>query len=96
MSEKELKKKKYDFRCLDEEVSIGVVVKSDLSKTIANWMYKNTSDLEIAEIARELFYNGVVSFDERFRAFLVEAIMNSNLICSVKQAVGKLLSEKVS
>lgn len=96
MSEKELKKKKYDFRCLDEEVSIGVVVKSDLSKTVANWMYKNTSELEIVELARELFHKGVISLDEKLRASLEEAVKKSSLIWSVKQAVGKLLSEKVS
>lgn len=96
MSEKELKKKKYDFRCLDEEVSIGVIVKSDLSKTVANWMYKNTSELEIVELARELFHKGVISLDEKLRASLEEAVKKSSLIWSVKQAVGKLLSEKVS
>ena len=96
MSERKLKKKEYDFRCLEEEVSIGVVVKSDLSKTVANWMYKNTSELEIVELARELFHKGVISLDEKLRASLEETVKKSSLIWSVKQAVGKLLSEKVS
>lgn len=54
----EKKTRKYDFRKLREEVSIGLVVESDLSKTFANWLYQNTSDLEIVEMARGLFPQG--------------------------------------
>ncbi len=92
----EVKTRKYDFRHLDEEVAIGVHTDSDLSKTIAQWLYQNTSELAIVELARELFHKGVIALDERTRAVLEQAVKDSTLRWSVKEAVGKLLSEKVS
>lgn len=92
----EKKTRKYDFRKLREEVAIGLVVESDLSKTFANWLYQNTSDLEIVEMARELFHKGVIVLDERTRKILEKAVKESTLRWSVKAAVGELLSEKVS
>ena len=92
----EKKTRKYDFRKLREEVAIGLVVESDLSKTFANWLYQNTSELELVELARELFHKGVIELDERTRMILAHAGKESTLRWSVKAAVGELLSEKVS
>lgn len=92
----EKKTRKYDFRKLREEVAIGLVVESDLSKTFANWLYQNTSELELVELARELFHKGVIELDERTRMALEHAVKESTLRWSVKSAVGELLSEKVS
>lgn len=92
----EKKTRKYDFRKLREEVAIGLVVESDLSKTFANWLYQNTSELELVELARELFHKGVIELDERTRMILEHAVKGSTLRWSVKAAVGELLSEKVS
>lgn len=92
----EKKTRKYDFRKLREEISIGLVVESDLSKTFANWLYQNTSELELVDLARELFHKGVVDLDEPTRAILERAVKEGSLRWSVKSAVGELLSEKVS
>ena len=92
----EKKTRKYDFRKLREEVAIGLVVESDLSKTFANWLYQNTSELELVELARELFHKGVIELDERTRMVLENAVKEGSLRWSVKAAVGELLSEKVS
>ena len=92
----EKKTRKYDFRKLREEISIGLVVESDLSKTFANWLYQNTSELELVELAREIFHKGVIELDERTRMILEHAVKGSTLRWSVKAAVGELLSEKVS
>lgn len=92
----EKKTRKYDFRKLREEISIGLVVESDLSKTFANWLYQNTSELGLVELARELYHKGVVELDEPTRAILERAVKGSTLRWSVKSAVGELLSEKVS
>jgi len=92
----EKKTRKYDFRKLREEVAIGLVVESDLSKTFANWLYQNTSELELVELAREIFHKGVIELDERTRMILEHAVKGSTLRWSVKAAVGELLSEKVS
>lgn len=94
--DEEKKTRKYDFRKLREEVAIGLVVESDLSKTFANWLYQNTSELELVELARELFHKGVIELDERTRMILEHAVKESTLRWSVKSAVGELLSEKVS
>ena len=92
----EKKTRKYDFRKLKEEIAIGLVVESDLSKTFANWLYQNTSELELVELAREIFHKGVIELDERTRMILEHAVKGSTLRWSVKSAVGELLSEKVS
>ena len=92
----EKKTRKYDFRKLKEEIAIGLVVESDLSKTFANWLYQNTSELELVELAREIFHKGVIELDERTRMILEHAVKGSTLRWSVKAAVGELLSEKVS
>ena len=84
--------KMYDFTKCQEEVSIGVFVESDLSKTLANYIYQHTSDIASAEFARELFHKGKVAMDDSTRDMMIENISKSQLIISVKEAVIKELS----
>ena len=51
----------YDFRHCNEEISIGVFVDSDLSKTVANVIYRHCSDIETEDLARELHREGTGS-----------------------------------
>ena len=89
--EKQAAVKVYDFTRLNEEISIGVFVESDLSKTVANYLYQHTSDIASAELARELFHKGRISMDDDMRAGMLKFIGQSALIVSVKKAVQDLL-----
>lgn len=88
-----VKTKVYDFTKCHEEILIGVYVESDLSKTVANYIYQHTSDPESEEFARELCHNGKVKMDEKMRDNMRENIRNSKLIVSVKKAVLELLKD---
>ena len=88
-----VKKKVYDFTKCREEEFIGVFVESDLSKTVANYIYQHTSDIESAEFARELYHNGKVEMDEQAVITMRENIKNSKLVISVKNAVLELLKD---
>ena len=89
-----VKNKMYDFTKCREEEFIGVFVESDLSKTVANYIYQHTSDIESAEFARELYHKGKVKMDEKARDMMIENIGKSKLIISVKDAVIRLLKEQ--
>lgn len=89
--EKKEEKKVYDFTHCCEEVSIGMFVESDLSKTVANYIYQHTSDLATDEFARELFRNGKVAMTENEVMLMRKNIEDSQLIISVKRAVLDLL-----
>lgn len=89
----QVKTKVYDFTKCREEQLIGVFVESDLSKTVANYIYQHTSDIESAEFARELYHKGKVKMDEKKRDIMRENIKNSMLVISVKNAVLELLKD---
>ena len=89
---KDPEKKTFDFRECREEISIGVFAKSDLSKTLANYIYQHTSDIGSAEFARELFHKGYVTIDEQTKENLMSNIIKSTLIVSVKRALLDVLN----
>lgn len=93
MNKKEKKDpvKAYDFTKCQEEVSIGMFVESDLSKTLANYIYQHTTDIESAEFAREIFHKGKVVMDERTRDLMIKNIGDSALLISQKQAILEIL-----
>ncbi len=81
------KGKVYDFRHLREEVAIGVFADSDLSKTLANFIYKNTSELSFVKLAFEIHDNGCAHIDDVVVDVLIKSIENSNLKWSIKAAL---------
>jgi len=81
----------YDFTKCQEEVSIGVFVESDLSKTLANYIYQHTTDIESAEFARELFHKGKVEMNDQTRNLMIRNIGDSALLISQKQAILEIL-----
>lgn len=91
---KDPEKKIFDFRKCREEVSIGIFADSDLSKTLANYIYRHTRDFESEEFARELFHKGYVALDERTRKILADNIDSSNMIVSVKHALLDVLNSQ--
>lgn len=86
--------KVYDFRKLREEVSIGFVVESDLSKTLANYIYKNTSELFFVKLALDIHNNGCARIEDNVVAVLVKSIEKSDLKWSVKVALLGAFGEK--
>lgn len=86
--------KVYDFRHCNEEISIGIFADSDLSKTLANYIYRHTRDFESEEFARELFHKGYVSMNEQTRKILADNIDSSDMIVSVKHALIKVLNSQ--
>ena len=85
------KKKSYDFTRCREEVTIGVFVESDLSKTVANYIHQHTGDIAVDDFARKLYYDGKVEMTPEEVAQMAENISKSNLSIAVKQAVLELL-----
>lgn len=85
----------YDFRHLREEVSIGFVVESNLSKTLANYIYKNTSELFFVQLAMEIYNNGCARIEDQVRDMLVKNIQNSDLKWSVKCALLEGFGEEI-
>ena len=85
----------YDFRHLREEISIGVVVDSDLSKTLANWIYKNTSEVGFVALAFEIYKNGCAKIDDSVRDVLVASLKDSQLKWSVKIALLQGFGESI-
>ena len=83
--------KVYDFTKCQEEVSIGVFVESDLSKTLANYIYQHTTDLESAEFAREIFHKGKIVMDDKTRDIMIKNIENAGMLISQKQALLEIL-----
>ncbi len=79
--------KVYDFRHLSEEIAIGVVVESDLSKTLANWIYKNTSEVGFVALAFEIHKNGCARIEDPVRDVIVTNLKDSQLKWSVKCAL---------
>lgn len=86
--------KVYDFRHCNEEISIGIFADSDLSKTLANYIYRHTRDFESEEFARELFHKGYVSMNEQTRKILADNIDSSDMIVSVKHALLNVLNSQ--
>lgn len=90
MGKKETKTEKaklYDFRHLREEVAIGIFDDSDLSKTLANYIYKNTSELFFVKLALDIHNNGCARIEDNVVAVLVKSIKKSDLKWSVKVAL---------
>ena len=87
--------KVYDFRKLREEVAIGFVVESDLSKTLANYIYKNTSELFFVQLAMEIFNNGCARIEDPIRDVLVKSIKDSSMKWSVKSALLQGFGEEI-
>ena len=87
--------KLYDFRHLVEEVSIGVKMESDLSKTLANYIYQNTSELGFVKLAWEIYNNGCARIDDNIVALLVKSLSTSNLKWSEKTALLRALGEDI-
>jgi len=87
----EEKSKLFDFTKCQEEISIGVFVESDLSKTLANYIYQHTTDIESAEFAREIFHKGKVVMDDKTRDIMIKNIEDSALLISQKQAILEIL-----
>lgn len=87
--------KLYDFRHLCEEVAIGVKVESDLSKTLANYIYRNTSELGFVKLAMEIYNNGCARIEDPVRDMLVKNIQNSDLKWSVKCALLEGFGEEI-
>ena len=83
--------KVYDFTKCQEEVSIGVFVESDLSKTLANYIYQHTTDIESAEFAREIFHKGKIVMDDKTRDIMIKNIENADMLISQKQAILEIL-----
>jgi hypothetical protein len=81
------KGKVYDFRHLREEVAIGVIVDSDLSKTLANWIYQNTSEVGVVTLAFEIYKKGCAEIDDQLHDVLVKGLKGSSLKWSVKCAL---------
>ena len=73
------KGKVYDFRHLREEVAIGVIVDSDLSKTLANWIYQNTSEVGVVTLAFEIYKKGCAAIDDQLHDVLVKGLKGSSL-----------------
>lgn len=84
--------KVYDFTVLEIEVEFGKFEKVDVSKPIANEIHTGTADIGVDDIARKIYYEGKVEIpDEMVRRQIVEIIMQSRKIVSIKKAVEKLL-----
>lgn len=83
--------KVYDFRHCNEEISIGVFVDSDLSKTVANVIYRHCSDIETEDLARELHREGFLTLSSATARGLADYIRKSELVISAKKAVCQLL-----
>ena len=95
MNKKEKKDpvKVYDFTKCQEEVSIGVFVESDLSKTLANYIYQHTTDIESAEFAREIYHKGKIVMDDKTRDIMINNIGNADMLISQKQALLEILKK---
>ena len=95
MNKKEKKDpvKVYDFTKCQEEVSIGVFVESDLSKTLANYIYQHTTDIESAEFAREIFHKGKIVMEDKTRDIMIKNIENADMLISQKQALLEILKK---
>lgn len=95
MNKKEKKDpvKVYDFTKCQEEVSIGVFVESDLSKTLANYIYQHTTDIESAEFAREIYHKGKIVMDDKTRDIMIKNIENADMLISQKQALLEILKK---
>lgn len=83
----------YDFTKCQEEVSIGVFVESDLSKTLANYIYQHTTDIESAEFAREIYHKGKIVMDDKTRDIMIKNIENADMLISQKQALLEILKK---
>lgn len=82
----------YDFTALEIEVEFGKFEKVDVSKPIANEIHMGTADIGVDDIARKIYYEGKVEIpDESIRQQMVDIIMQSRKIVSIKKAVEKLL-----
>lgn len=90
-TEKE-KTKVYDFSAIMVESEFDKFQEVDTSKNVGNIIHKNTDDLGIDEIARQIYKEGKVEMTD-FQAKVVLAIlMNSNLLAFVKEGIKKLFT----
>lgn len=90
-TEKE-KTKVYDFSAIMVESEFDKFQEVDTSKNVGNIIHKNTDDLGIDEIARQIYKEGKVEMTD-FQAKVVLAIlMNSNLLAFVKKGIKKLFT----
>lgn len=90
-TEKE-KTKVYDFSAIMVESEFDKFQEVDTSKNVGNIIHKNTDDLGIDEIARQIYKEGKAEMTD-FQAKVVLAIlMNSNLLAFVKEGIKKLFT----
>ena len=92
MKKEQETKKVYDFSAITVEVEFDKFQEVDTSKNVGNIIHKNTDDLGIDEIARQIYKEGKVEMTD-FQAKVVLAIlMNSNLLAFVKEGIKKLFT----
>lgn len=92
MKKEQETKKVYDFSAITVEVEFDKFQEVDTSKNVGNIIHKNTDDLGIDEIARQIYKEGKAEMTD-FQAKIVLAIlMNSNLLAFVKEGIKKLFT----
>lgn len=67
----------------------------DVSRVIGNVFYNRTSDIEMIDKAREIYYKGETTFNEDEAKHFLDVIMNTPLIIApVKLAIRDLITKK--
>lgn len=67
----------------------------DVSRVIGNVFYNRTSDIEMIDKAREIYYKGETTFNEDEAKHFLDVIMNTPLIVApVKLAIRDLITKK--
>lgn len=83
---------KVDFRNVEIELIDGSTTTRDLSKELANAIYRTTPDLGELDFAMTLYKEGEVEIDEEKKALILKT-SEQIFLAFVKKALIKLLSE---
>lgn len=79
---------KVDFTKLKVQFEIeGEPISVDVSKTVGNIIYKQTSDIGLSDFARKIYYECEVEIPQQYINEIIMIVENCNLIAPVKKAI---------
>ncbi len=90
---------KINFRKMEVQTSFDGSKKTfDVAQTVGNMMMYNGSvllDIGFEDLAKEIYYStGEVEIDDKYASAIVQVVMQSQLIASIKRELATRLTNK--
>lgn len=90
---------KINFRKMEVQTSFDGSKKTfDVAQTVGNMMMYNGSvllDIGFEDLAKEIYYStGEVEIDDKYASAIVQVVMQSQLIASIKRELATRLTKK--